>query len=140
MVKYITKAQFCTSADPCDLIRAGEQTQILVLAAYVSSTQDMALVLATIYVLVSMLWAGALIRLKDLWIVLQFLSYVTPCRYAMQIVMRQQFIHTPRASTLKIFDMVVPDVLNFAALAFIYAVLLVLSLIALTFLSRRSRK
>lgn len=96
--------------------------------------------LATIYVLVSMLWAGSMIRVKDMLTVLQFLSYITPCRYALQIVVRQQFVRSPRASTLKIFDLMVPDALNFAALAVIYAVLLALTLVALLSLSRRSRQ
>lgn len=114
--------------------------QTLVLAAYISSTQDIAIVVATSYVIASMLWAGIFVRLKDLWVLLRLISYITPCRYAVQIVLRQQFIRTTRASTLKVYNLVVPDTLNFCVLGIIYVALLGLTLAALVLLSRKSRK
>jgi ABC-type multidrug transport system permease subunit len=114
--------------------------QILVLSAYISSTQDIAYVVATVYVLSSMLWTGVLVPLRDLLPILRAFSYITPCRYALQIIVRQQFMHTSKQSTLAVFDLLVPDAHNFAALLAIYAALLGISLLALRQLCHHSAK
>eukprot|EP00884_Botryococcus_braunii_P015945 jgi/Botrbrau1/3033/Bobra.0070s0029.1 len=114
--------------------------QILVLSAYISPTQDIAYVVATVYVMFSMLWAGLFVKLRELLAPLRAISYITPCRYASQIIIRQQFVNTTKQSTLKVFDLEVPDSINFAAIFAIYAVLLALTLLALRNLCRAKGK
>jgi hypothetical protein len=111
-----------------------------VLSAYLTTNQDMSFVLSTAYVVVSVLLAGFLVKLQDLLPVMRVISIITPARYGYQILIRNQFQGTSRATTLSYFDIKVPEGNNFAALIVIYVVLQLSTLLALQRLHKKTRK
>lgn len=67
--------------------------QILVLSAYLTSSQDLAFVVAVTYVTWSILLGGFIVRLSDLYTVLRGLSYLFPLRYTFQALVQLQVRH-----------------------------------------------
>jgi ABC-2 type transporter len=114
--------------------------QVLVCAAYITPNQDMAFVISTAYVVLSVLLAGFLVKLQDLLWFMRVISVITPARYGYQILIKNQFYGTSRASTLNYFDIRVPEANNFAALLIIYFLIQLGTWSALQVLHRKTRK
>ncbi len=70
--------------------------QGVIVACYVMPNQDLAMLLATTNLTFTTLLAGFVVRVTDLTPVLQWISYITPIRYAYQIMAILQFEVRPR--------------------------------------------
>lgn len=121
-------------------MKGGWDVQTLVFSSYLMPNQDMAFVGSTSYVVLCLICSGFPIPLRSLISVLRGISYVTHVRYCIQILVREQFLGTSRASLLTYFDMKVPNGFNFLGLILIYLVLHVLTYVALLILAARARK
>jgi ABC-type multidrug transport system permease subunit len=65
--------------------------QGVIVACYIMPNQDLAMLLAVTNLTFTTLLAGFVVRVTDLTPVLQWISYVTPIRYAYQIMAILQF-------------------------------------------------
>lgn len=74
-----------------------------------------------------MLAAGFPIPLRDLVPPMRAISYVTHSRYALQILVREQWLGTGRQSLLTFFDFRVANNFNFIGLALIFLAQLMLT-------------
>jgi ABC-2 type transporter len=113
---------------------------VLVFSAYVTPTQDTALIVAVSYVVLSILLSGLMVRLGALLNFMRWLSYLTPARYAFGTLVRQQFLNTSREPMLSGYDLETPDGANFGGMIAIYLILLGITLLALHRLSSKSRR
>jgi ABC-type multidrug transport system permease subunit len=105
--------------------------QIVAVAVYCTPNQDMAFMLGVAYSLLGILLAGFVVKLNDMQPVLVVISYITPLRYAFQLLVQFQFHKTPNESLLNYLGMTMNNGLNAGFLVIIYVVMHVLSYAAL---------
>lgn len=105
--------------------------QVVALAAYITPNQDLAFVAGIAYGLTGCLVAGYLVKMPDMQTVLWGVSFLTPFRYAFQLLMRIQFEGTPEESLLRYMGITFSNSMNAGLLLLIYVILHALTYAAL---------
>lgn len=144
-VKEPQKTHVCSIEVTMSYLKAGRRrgdgwAQTLVVNSYIMPNQDLAFVGSTGYVVLCLLCSGFPIPLRNLIGFLRGISYITYVRYCSQILVREQFLGTSRASLLSYFDMKLSNGFNFLGLILIYLALQFCTYVALWRLAARVRR
>jgi hypothetical protein len=133
-LRYTAQAILLTGL--CAAAHSLVSIQVVALSAYVSPNQDMAFITGIGYGLLGILVGGFVVKLPDMQPFLYGISFITPFRYPLQILLKIQLDHTTAQSLLRYMGITVSYAANAGAMIAVYVMLQILSYAALRFLHR----